>query len=64
MLDQDKNKRVSKLNIPIINIHKEVFENHLGLLSLFPFRLNSYYNAEGYKLVYEAIKKRLWYKTK
>ena len=52
-------KTVTELEIPIIEIHKEVFDPHPDPLSLFPFRINSHYNAEGYKLVAEAIGKRL-----
>ena len=50
---------VTELEIPIIDIHKEVFDPHLDPLSLFPFREYGHYNAEGYKLVAEAIVKRL-----
>ncbi|MBC8180122.1 hypothetical protein H8E88_03260 [candidate division KSB1 bacterium] len=48
-----------KLDIPIIDIHKEVFASHPDPLSLFPFRTFGHYNAEGYRLVAEAIAKRL-----
>ena len=50
---------VKELNIPIIDIHREVFEPHQDPLSLFPFREYNHYNADGYKLVSEAIGKRL-----
>ena len=49
----------AELEIPIIDIHKEVFDSHPDPLSLFPFRRYGHYNAEGYRLVAEAIKKRL-----
>ena len=49
----------SELNISVINMHKEVFNTHADPLSLFPFRLPHHYNAEGYRLVAEAISKRL-----
>ena len=49
----------TELDIPIIDIHKEVFDLHPDPLSLFPFRIHSHYNAEGYKLVAEAIGRRL-----
>jgi len=49
----------TELDIPIIDIHNEVFDPHLDPLSLFPFRVSSHYNAEGYKLVAEAIGRRL-----
>ena len=49
----------TELEIPIIDIHKEVFNPHLDPLSLFPFRMNSHYNSDGYRLVAEAILNRL-----
>ena len=49
----------SELDIPIIDIHKKVFDLHPDPLSLFPFRMRGHYNAEGYKLVAESICKRL-----
>ena len=49
----------TELDIPIINIHKEVFAPHPDPLSLFSLRMNGHYNAEGYRLVAEAIGKRL-----
>ena len=52
-------RTATELDIPIIDIHKEVFDPHPDPLSLFPFRMNGHYNAEGYKLVAEAIGKRL-----
>ncbi len=50
---------VNELDIPIIDIHEEVFDPHPDPLSLFPFRMNNHYNDEGYRLVAEAIAKRL-----
>lgn len=47
------------LNIPVIDIHKEVFELHPDPLSLFPLRVNHHYNAYGYRKVSESIKKKL-----
>ena len=52
-------KTVNELNIPIIDIHEEVFNTHPDPLSLFPFRQVGHYNAEGYRLVAEAIKNRI-----
>ena len=49
----------TELNIPIIDIHKEVFDPHPDPLSLFPLRMDGHYTAAGYKLVAEAIGKRL-----
>jgi hypothetical protein len=50
---------VTELDIPIMDIHREVFDSHPDLFSLFPFRMYGHYNAEGYKLVAEAIGRRL-----
>ena len=49
----------TELDIPVIDILSKVFDPHPDPLSLFPFRINSHYNAEGYRLVAEAIGKRL-----
>ena len=49
----------TELDIPIIDIHKEVFDSHPDPLFLFSFIMNGHYNAVGYKLVAEAIGKRL-----
>ena len=46
---------VKRLNIPVIDIHQEVFFNHPNLLSLFPLRLSGHYNKEAYRLVAKAI---------
>ena len=53
-------------DIPVIDIQSKVFDPHPDPLSLFPFRMNCFsfrmnchYNAEGYRLVAEAIGKRL-----
>jgi hypothetical protein len=48
-----------ELDIPIIDIQNEVFKTHPDPLSLFPFRMHSHYNAEGYRLAAEAIRKQL-----
>lgn len=49
----------TELDIPIIDIQKEVFDSHPDPLSLFPLRLYGHYNAKGYRFVVEAIEKRL-----
>ena len=49
----------TELDIPIIDIQNEVFKTHPDPLSLFPFRIPGHYNAEGYRLVAEAIRKQL-----
>ena len=48
---------VTELNIPFIDIHKEVFEKEQNPLKLFPFELPGHYNVEGYKKVAEIIYK-------
>lgn len=48
-------KIVSNLDIPFIDIHKEVFEKEENPINLFPLRLFGHYNKEGYKKVSEAI---------
>jgi len=48
---------VTKLNIPFIDIHKEVFKKEQNPLMLFPFELYGHYNAYGYKKVAETIYK-------
>ena len=50
---------VKKLNIPIIDVHEEVFIYHSDPLSLFPFRRHNHYNGEGNYLISDYIKKRL-----
>lgn len=50
---------VQELEIPIIDLHEEVFLKQTDPFSLIPFRLYGHYNAKGYKLVAETIDKRL-----
>lgn len=50
---------MNKLGIPLIDIKKEVFEIYADPRSLFPFKTQGHYNALGYKLVAEAIFKKL-----
>ena len=50
---------VNDLNIPIIDINKELFKDHEDPLSLFPFRGAGHYNELGYKQVANAIFKRI-----
>ena len=52
-------RMVTELDIPLIDIHEEVFSLHPDPLSIFPFRESRHYNAEGYRLVAEAIGKKL-----
>jgi lysophospholipase L1-like esterase len=63
-LSEERNREIimqtaTELDIPIIDIQNEVFKTHPDPLSLFPFRTDSHYNAEGYRLVAEAIGKQL-----
>ena len=46
---------VNKLNIPFIDINKEVFEKEEDPLKLFPFEEYLHYNVEGYKKVSQMI---------
>ena len=46
---------VNELNIPLIDIHIEVFLKEFNPLALFPFELDGHYNVEGYKKVANAI---------
>jgi len=54
-------KMVSSLNIPIIDINKEIFEQNKDLSSLYPFLnpgvhlASSHFNEKGYQLIAEAI---------
>ncbi len=55
-------KFVKESNIPIIDINKELFQNHNDPLSLFPFRKDRsryHYNELGYKLVSSIIFKKI-----
>ena len=63
-LSEERNREIvmqtaTELDIPIIDIQNEVFRTHPDPLSLFPFRVSGHYNAEGYRLVAEAIRKQL-----
>ena len=46
---------LAQLDVPVIDIHEEVFSEHHDPLSLFPFRLKGHYTAEGYKQVAVTI---------
>ena len=48
---------VTGMDIPFIDIHKEVFEKEENPLKLFPFEMYGHYNTEGYKKVTEVIYK-------
>ena len=62
VLDHDKYRKrkevldaVAELNIPIIDLHKELFSKQNDPLALFPFGLPGHYNEKGYKKVTEII---------
>ena len=64
LVSEERNREIvmqtaTELDIPIIDIQNEVFKTHPDPLSLFPFRIDGHYNAEGYRLVAEAIGKKL-----
>ena len=46
---------IDELEIPLIDIHKEVFTKEQNPLELFPFMLNGHYNEKGYKKIAETI---------
>ena len=48
-------KIISSLNIPIIDIKKEVFDKHQDPLSLFPLRVAGHYNEEAYDLISKKV---------
>tara|TARA_B100000767_G_C19762743_1_gene535998 strand:+ start:491 stop:1909 length:1419 start_codon:yes stop_codon:yes gene_type:complete len=54
---------IERYNINLINIHKELFENHDNPLSLFAPNIKknetTHYNEEGYTLVSETILKKI-----
>ena len=49
----------NELNIPVIDIFKEVFNSHPDPASLFPNRTEGHYNAKGFRLMAKAISNRL-----
>ena len=52
-------KTVKDLNIPLIDLKKEIFDIHPDPLSLFPLRMYAHYNSKGYELIAKVIYKRL-----
>ena len=50
---------ISEESIPIIDIQKEVILMHPDPLSLFPYKKAIHFNSKGYRLIGEAITKRL-----
>jgi hypothetical protein len=50
---------VKALNIPVIDIHQEVFANHPDPVSLFPFGMYGHFTAGGYSETAKAIVSRV-----
>ena len=50
-------KIIDKLNIPIIDIHKEFFMKQADPLDFFSYRIYGHYNPVGYKKISEIIVK-------
>ncbi|MDC0533567.1 hypothetical protein OAO09_02260 [Candidatus Pelagibacter sp.] len=50
---------IKKLNIPIIDINKDLFEDNLDPLSLFPLRSDGHFNEIGYRLISEVIMRKI-----
>ena len=47
---------VRDLDVPLLDL-TETFASHPDVLSLFPFRVNSHYNKQGYHFAAQAIEK-------
>jgi hypothetical protein len=52
---QTVKKIIDEMDIPFIDIHKELFEKEKNPLDLFPFQMYGHYTVEGYKKVSEKI---------
>ena len=52
-------KIVENLNIPIIDINKELFIKYDDPISLFVFRKGGHYNEKGYQLVAKTIFRKI-----
>ena len=52
-------KIVEDLNIPVIDINKELFDKVKDPLTLFPFRSHGHYNVKGYELVTKVIYEKI-----
>ena len=50
---------VEKLNIPIIDLYKDLFSVHADSKSLFPGRIYGHYNEKGYRLIVETILEKI-----
>ena len=52
---QSVKKIIDEMNIPFIDIHKEVFEKEKNPLELFPFQMFGHYTVGGYRKISEKI---------
>ena len=52
---------IKNLNLPIIDIHKELFANHRDPLSLYPFRVKGHFNKLGHDLVSQTIVEKIYH---
>jgi len=50
---------VKKFDIPIIDLYKDLFNDHPDPKSLFPGRRFGHYNEEGYRLLVETVLKKI-----
>ena len=50
---------VSELNIPIIDVHKELFQLQSDPKKLFPFGIRGHYTAETYSMISDIIIKQV-----
>ena len=48
-----------ELQIPLIDLEKELFDIHPDPLSLIPFRIRGHLNEKGYYLVSEIISQKI-----
>ena len=52
-------RTTNELDIPVIDIHNEVFASHPDPLSLFSMRKFGHYTIEGYDLIAKAINNKI-----
>ena len=50
---------VKNLDIPIIDIYKELHLTLEDLIALYPYRMSGHYNELGYRLIAETILKKI-----
>ncbi len=52
-------EKIEKIDIPIINIHKDGFNKSSDPKSFFPWNLSGHYNSKGYSLAAQIIKEKI-----